>query len=441
MSSSWWQLLPSGAYPLTPVSSVSPRVRFTTIEQPVAGGSFGASYQRIFGNTTFCAPIPQDAPDARPDDPYIAGRRIYAGQIDPATRVGYAPWWNTTEYNLPTFIIDTRLPPGPASEGKGGYTYPGTGTAPDGTNAPDLWQIFHPNYYLMRGGGIYQPHTVDFPVPIGFRGAAGTDESASIIDIGTMRAWDFWHVRTSDGDISKFRWAGYRTPSEPSGVAASYPYAIPAGAQCYYTMGVINNLRTSSGTFDRGNVVASGMIGSAFQVSIDEALMATGLKANPDGSFTEIPPVVDAIQHVIGIEYAATFAEGPARSWPANFSDAYVTPANEILYGQRLYFDKSVLDDPSYDSKPAFVKALIWTGVHYGFVGTDKGGNFAFRGEFWFDPGDGRTSPWTEVFNRSGGKTSTITSLPWQQTRALPKDFGMTGTPTAGMLSPLGIPA
>ena len=440
MTRHWWQLLPGGPRRLGGGGDVpEARVRYVTTAVPVAGGSFGASYQRLFGNTTFCAPIPQDPPDARPDDPFIAGRRVYSGQIDPATRVGYPPWWNTTEYNLPTFLIDTTLPPGPVESGGGGYTFPGQGgTAPDGTKAPDLWQIFRPNYYLMRGGGIYQPWTVDFPVPVGFRGASGTDESASVIDIGTMKAWDFWHVRTSDGTIENFRWAGYR--DGPSGVESSYPYAIPAGAQCYYTMGIIHDLTTSTGTFDRGNVVASGMIGSAFQVSIDEACMAAGVKVNPDGSFSNATPILDAIQHVIGVEYGATFAEGPARSWPANFSDAYVTPANEILYGQRQFFDPSVLDEEPFLSAPPFIRALIWTGVHYGFVATDKGGNFALRGEFWFDPGDGRTSPWTEVFGRSGGKASIVT-LPWAKLRSLPKDFGMPGTGTAGMLSPLGIPA
>ena len=436
---SWWQLL-SSAPALLGGAPGGPRVRYVSTVKPKAGGSFGDSYQALFGATTFCAPVPKDAPDARPDDPFIAGRRVYQGQVDPATRVGGAPWWNTEQYNLPTYLIDTTLPPGPVSEGGGGYTYPGNGkTAPDGTKAPNLWQIFRPAYYLMRGGGIYQPHTVDLPVPINFEGAVGTDESASVIDIGTMRAWDYWHVRTSDGTVENFRWAGYR--DGPSGVESSYPHAIPAGEKCYYTMGIINDLRNSSGVFDRGNVVASGMIGSAFQIAIDEALKASGLRMLQDGSYVEVEPQLDAIQHVIGLEFGATFAEGPARSWPANFSDAYVTPANEILYGQRLYFDRSVLEEEPFLSASPFRKALIWTGVHYGFVPTDKGGNMAFRGEYWFNKGDGRPSPWSEVFRLNGGKSACITQLPWQKLRSMPVDYGKPGTATAGLLKPLGIPS
>lgn len=432
MQYDWWQLTEQPIR-LTGGNSGGARVRYVTTAQPVPGGSFGPSYQRIFGNMTYCAPVPLNAPDARPNDPYIAGRAIRDRQIFVTT--GYMPTFNTGQYNLPTFIIDTNKPPGPTSAGGGNYTL------------GRLYQRWERSYYIPRGGTFeYWWNTgnprgsnpgYDHPIPIGFRGASGTDASASVIDIGSGRIMDYWVVATADGTrtyLDASVWSG------PKDQATSYS-PIPAGEQCYTTYGVADNFRTPStpGAFNRGNVVASGMIGSGFQISIHEALMASGLQINPDGSISRVPPVVDAIQHVIGIELSTWFGQGTAFSWPANFSDASNTPADELLYGQRLYFDPAQVNLDDY-SDP-FTKALVWTGMTYGFIPTDVSGNFAIRGEFWFRPDPSHEHPWTRIFNEAGTPLAVLRRLPWDYLRSLPRDYGKPGTPTAGMLSPLGIPA
>ena len=428
MTSTWWQFLASGAYPLESVAGAGEgRVRFVTTEHPVPGGSFSQSYQRIFGNMTYCAPVPRNAPDAVPADPYIAGRAIGDRQI--YITEGFLPTFNTSQYNLPTFIIDSTLPPGPAAEGGGNYTM------------RRLYHRWERNYYVPRGGTFsYWQQTLNIPVPIGFRGAAGTDASASVIDIGTGKIQDFWVVATADGTRTYLDTSSQNGNSE---LAASYS-PIPAGETCYTTFGEAYNYRLPStpGAFNRGNVVASGMIGSGFQIGIHEALMASGLKINPDGSISDVTPVVDAIQHVIGLEFALWFGQGKGQfSWPANFTDANNNPVDQLLYGQRLYFDPNVVKVSDYTDP--FTRALVWTGINYGFIPTDVSGNFAIRGEYWFRPDPSHEHPWTRIFNKSAGgdRAAILRRLPWYQLRSLPKDFGKPGTPTAGSLAPLGIPA
>ena len=426
--SSWWQFLPSGPVLLEGrPGNTEGRVRFVTTEHPVPGGSFSQSYQRIFGSMTYCAPVPRNAPDARPADPYIAGRAIGDRQI--YITEGYLPTFNTSQYNLPTFIIDSTLPPGPAADGGGNYT------------RGRLYHRWERNYYVPRGGTFsYWQETLDVPIPIGFRGASGTDASASVIDIGTGKIVDYWVVATADGTRTYLDTSSQNGNSE---LAASYS-PIPAGETCYTTFGEAYNYRTPStpGAFNRGNVVASGMIGSGFQIGIHEALMASGLKINPDGSISDAPPIVDAIQHVIGLEFALWFGQGQGQfSWPANFTDANNAVADELLYGQRLYFDPNVVKVSDYPDP--FTRALVWTGTNYGFIPTDVSGNFAIRGEFWFRPDPSHEHPWTRIFNKSSGgdRAAILRRLPWYQLRSLPKDYGKPGTPTAGLLSPLGIPA
>lgn len=426
MQQDWWQLAQQPIR-LTGGSSGAARVRYVTTEQPVPGGSFGPSYQRIFGNMTYCAPVPKNAPDARPSDPYVAGKAIGDRQIYITT--GYMPTFNTSQYNLPTFLIDSSKPPGPASSGGGNY------------EIKTLYQRWERNYYVPRGGTFtYYSQTINKPVPLNFRGASGTDASASVIDIGSGKIMDYWVVATADGTRTYLDAANRNGNSD---LAASYE-PIPAGEQCYTTFGEATNYRTPStpGAFNRGNVVASGMIGSGFQISIHEALLASGLRINPDGSISEVPPVVDAIQHVIGIEFALWFGQGKGQfSWPANFTDANNDPVDELLYGQRLYFDPTQVNLDDYPDP--FTKALVWTGMTYGFIPTDVSGNFAIRGEFWFRPDPSHEHPWTRIFDKSAGgdRAAILRRLPWYKLRSLPKDFGKPGTPTAGMLSPLGIPA
>ena len=95
------------------------------------------------------------------------------------------------------------------------------------------------------------------------------------------------------------------------------------------------------------------------------------------------------------------------------------------------------------DYTDPFTRALVWTGTNYGFIPTDVSGNFAIRGEFWFRPDPSHEHPWTRIFNKSSGgdRAAILRRLPWYQLRSLPKDYGKPGTPTAGLLSPLGIPA
>ena len=428
MTSDWWQMLATGPRRLGGSGQAgAPRVRYASIAQPVPSGSFGPSFQRIFGNMSYCAPVPKNAPDARPSDIYVAGRAIGDRQIH--ITEGFMPTFNTSQYTLPTFLIDSTKPPGPASSGGGNYTM------------GRLWHRWERNYFIPRGGTFaYWEQTVNIPIPIGFRGAAGTDASASVIDIGTGKIMDFWVVAVADGTRT------YLDTSSRNGdmyEAASYS-PIPAGQTCYTTFGEAYNYKTPStqGAFNRGNVVASGMIGSGFQISIHEALAASGLRINPDGTISEVPPVVDAIQHVIGVEFALWFGQGQGQfSWPANFTDANNPAADELLYGQRLFFDPNVVDLDDYPDP--FTKALVWTGMTYGFVPTDVSGNFAIRGEFWIRSTPEEEHPWTRIFNKSAGgdRKAILQRLPWYQLRSLPKDFGKPGTPTAGMLSPLGIPA
>ena len=110
-----------------------------------------------------------------------------------------------------------------------------------------------------------------------------------------------------------------------------------------------------------------------------------------------------------------------------------------MLYGQRLFFDLTKVDLQAITDPLA--RALTWTGGTYGFIVTDKGGNFAIRGEHWRDPGGGVPDPWDAIFAAPRTRQSTIRAMPWEWTRSLPVDFGKPGTPTAGLLSPLGIPA
>lgn len=425
---SWWQWLVDGPRMMgRPPGGAGPRVRYASAAHPVPGGSFGESYQRIFGKMSYCAPVPKPAPDARPADPYIAGRAIGTQQIH--ITEGFLPTFNTSQYNLPTFIIDSTKPPGPASAGGGHY------------EMKRLWHRWERNYFIPRGGTFaYWQQTLNIPVPLNFRGASGTDASASVIDIGTGKIQDFWVVAVADGTRTYLD-----TSSQNGDMYESASYSpIPAGETCYTTFGEAYNYRTPStaGAFNRGNVVASGMIGSGFQISIHEALAASGLRINPDGSISDVPPVVDAIQHVIGIEFALWFGQGQGQfSWPANFTDANNPVQDELLYGQRLFFDPNVVDLADYPDP--FTKALVWTGMTYGFIPTDVSGNFAIRGEFWFRPSPEAEHPWTRIFNKSAGgdRAGILRRLPWQYLRSLPKDYGKPGTPTAGMLSPLGIPA
>ena len=423
----WWQWVSgAGLRQLTRPRSMSGKIRYAAVAPFVVGQSPYLSDQRVFGNTQFCAPIPAAPPDADPADPYIAGRRLRASSIDNTT--GYAPTFNLRQYNLATFVVDSSLPEGPVTSGGGGYY------------TKRLWQSYRPAYYIKRGGGLYQPLTDSVAVPIGYGPATGTDESASILDVNGFRVIDTWHTRQSDGDIAQFPWVGSSYTTDGGGNRI-YSEAVPAGEWSYWTCGVCDDTRTSTGAFapGKGNVVASGMIGMALQLGIDETMSAAGLRRHADGSITTTTPVIDAIQHVIGIELAATVAEGPAYSWPATFSDGYVTPANQMLYGQRLFFDLTKVDLQAITDPLA--RALTWTGGTYGFIVTDKGGNFAIRGEHWQDPGGGVPDPWDAIFAAPRTRQSTIRAMPWEWTRSMPVDFGKPGTPTAGLLSPLGIPA
>lgn len=421
MTQGWWQWSGVGAEAsfrqlLGRRGDAAPAVRYTEIEPFVVGQSPYLSYQRIFGNTQFCAPVPRSAPDAQPSNRYIAGEYLLPTSINNYPGSGYAATFNTWQYNLSTYVVDSSLPPGPVGEGGGGYEW------------QKVWQKFqNVNYRTKRGGGLYQPMTDNLPLPIDAQAAPGTDASMSMLDVNGFKCIDFWKFVKSDGT---FKWAAGVDTDPGSGFDTTD--FIPAGEWTYWTCGVAPDTRVSNGAFPpgNGNVVASSLMGMALQIGLSEALAASGLRVKEDGTIAPTRPVTDAIQHMIGIELAATVAEGSAFSWPATFSDASKTPANEIVYGQRLFFDLDAVDLDAVTDP--LTKALVWTGGTYGFTITDKGGNFAFRGEPWRNPGDGSPNPWDAIFEKSGGKLATIKAMPWDRLRSLPRDY---------VLDPIGVPA
>ena len=423
----WWQWVDGrGLVALTRIGPPRPRPRFLWTENVVPGISPYRGYQKWFGNTLFCAPVPKYAPDSLPADPYKAGRRLRATSMETST---YWPTFNWNQYNLATHVVDTSKPEGPVSEGGGGYTW------------QKVYQRFQSEgFRTKRGGGTYQTMTNRVPLPINMYSAPGTDASASVLDSATFQCIDYWQMKMSDGT---HKWAdGSRTWNSETN---SYTYhdMIPAGSWGYITCGKSPDTRVSNGAFPayHGNVVASGFLGMALQIGIDEALLAVGKKRLPDGTIVADPrgPVIDAIQHVIGIELAIDVAE-PGWSWPATFSDGWGAPPAEMKYGQRLYFDPAMVNLDDY-AHP-FLKALVWTGMVYGFYVTDRGGNFAFRCESLTPDFDQENVWWQNgpVFENATYR-NTIQAMPWDYLRSMPVDYGKPGTASAGAFSPMGIPS
>ena len=314
-----------------------------------AGASMYSSYHRVYGDSQFCAPV-LSAPDFNSSDKYAAGRKI---------KSGFASIWpniNYNAYNFSTFVVDTSKPEGSTSSGGGNYTM------------QKLYQSNETIYEWMRDrGGPYELETQSNPVPLDFHPAVGTDGAAAVYDIATDTLREYWIVRQQTASTNYV--------SKISGT-------VPVGSWRYNTCAVTYGLSGKDGGHQFGNVTASAVWGPGIQLGLEECLLAAGLKQNSDGSYTSVPPKLNAIQHVIGIEVLTTQSEGryDLYSKPARYSDARDNPISAgLMHGQRLQLDPSfAYSDTSHSN---LCKAISWTLKNYGAFVTDCSGAVAFRGE------------------------------------------------------------
>ena len=352
----------------------------------------------VFGRTQFFAKCLGVTP-ANPSDPFRAGRAI-AEQIK-----SVAATVNVDQWNIPSYIVDTRKPEGPIAAGGGGYYWHDVKYSAEWGHQ---WDV-------SLEGVKYNSYGLRMPMPIGFKPSNGGlpiygyydparpqlgyrgDMAAEIYDVGRDVLYGGWQWRNLTGnqwDVSVLaRSTGVRTGK-----------------------GQFSSGRVEHGTYEWGTVVASGLMGTPMMLGIKE--MQAGM-ADPTKCY---------INHAVGLEMPYGQGAWNVYSWPAKNSDARNSDASAGLYqGSRIYLD------PTYDiinsGKDNWTKALLWNLKTYGWIITDTSGAVAIRGEQYRGTG---TNPWNSIVPpewTGNYPRGALSQIPWDRIQVTPKDWK--GTPDA----------
>ncbi|WP_407568166.1 fibronectin type III domain-containing protein [Arsenicicoccus dermatophilus] len=342
--------------PTTPPPSTTPTTPPSTTALVAGGSPFHPdAYKALWGKTQFRAPG-KGWPAHNPTDRFAAGRRVRVMADETGAGI------NADIFNIPVYLVDTSKPAGPVSSGGGNYRRfsPRQTVTAERPWTEDRWNN---NYETMLR---------NCPFPLDFAPANGTDLSAEWVDIATGIHYGGWVWEMKNGD-----WQ-------------------------FYTAARTDNVWSSaSGQFDKGSVVASGLLGGPMHIGIWEAqqFIANGRH----------------IDHAIGVEFPKCDGDYDTFSWPAKTSDAWSPNTYGLLQASRLILD------PTFNVAAAnltpFQKMICYIAQEWGLIITDTSGAVMVRGEQYRGSG---TNPWKAICGPDQGDLGPI---PWERMYVTAKDY------------------